>query len=94
MSLVAMVAVLVVVFSFWLCKVRVLMGVEVEGSVEVVEVVGVEGASVGPVETSLRRALICVCQFVGSIGDVRGPGRLKNPKEWRIRMELKKKHAL
>ena len=69
-----MVAVLVVVFSFWLCKVRVLMGVEVEGSVEVVEVVGVEGASVGPVETSLRRALICVCQFVGSIGDVRGLG--------------------
>ena len=50
-SLVAMVVVLVVVFS----------------SVEVVEVVGVEeGASAGPVETSLRRALILCCQF-GSI---------------------------
>jgi len=47
-SLVAMVVVLVVVFS----------------SVEVVEVVGVEeGASAGPVETSLRRALILCCQF-------------------------------
>ena len=48
---VAMVVVLVVVFS----------------SVEVVEVLGVEeGASAGPVETNLRRALILWCQF-GSI---------------------------